>query len=236
MKILRLKEISKEFDGNIALQDVSLEINRGEVFFVIGPNGAGKTTLLRIMALLENPDAGEMFYKGVKVRNSDRLRKKITMVFQKPVFFNTTVFENVAYGLRLRGHSENIVRKKVRKTLSLVNLEGFENRRVKKLSGGEQQRVMLARALALDPEVLLLDEPTANLDPVNSKIVRSVIKELRGKTTVIVASHHFAQAKFLSDRVVCIYEGKVLEVGKTKRIFTHPKNEVTRKFLQGELI
>jgi tungstate transport system ATP-binding protein len=234
-EILRLQRITKEFNGKQALREVSLEVKRGEIFFIVGPNGAGKTTLLRIMAFLEKPTSGEIFFEGKAVRESARLRKKITMVFQTPVFFNSTVFDNVAYGLKLRGYSSTAIKRMVEETLASVNLREEVHGRVRELSGGEKQRVALARALALRPEILLLDEPTADLDPANVRIVEDLIRKLRGKSTLVVTTHHLAQARRLSDRVACIYGGNLLEVGSPRHVFTRPRDWRTEKFIHGEL-
>lgn len=233
---IKLKNVTREYDGISALRGVNLEVEDGEILTIIGPNGAGKTTMLRILALLDEPSKGEVIYRGLKVEgsNAHQYRKKVTMVFQRPALFNTTVFENIAYGLRLRDHEEHYVPAKVESVLNSVLLKGFGSRMAKKLSGGEQQRVILARALALEPELLLLDEPTANLDPTNAIIVEKIIRRLRGRTTVVVATHNIFQAKRISDRVGCLLNGAIIDVDRPKNIFTKPKNEIIRKFARGE--
>lgn len=233
----KLRHITQEYDGKIALNDVNLDVRDGEVLSIIGPNGAGKTTLLRIMALLDRPVKGDIFYKGVKVRksNTSRLKGKITMVFQRTVLFNASVFENVAYGLKLRGYPSDEVKRKVERVLELVGMEKFSDRRAKTLSNGEQQRVVIARALALEPELLLLDEPTANLDPASTAIVENLIRKLKNNTAVVVTTHNLFQARRLPDRVACLLEGSLIDVGKTEDIFKHPKDERTRKFISGKL-
>lgn len=233
----RLKHVTQKYDGKIALDDVSLDVRKGEVLSIIGPNGAGKTTLLRIMGLLDKQVGGEVLYRGVKIRksNAPRLRDKITMVFQRAVLFNTTVFNNIAYGLKLRGYSSDEIERRIRHALGLVGMEKFSKRRAKTLSGGEQQRVVIARALALEPELLLLDEPTVNLDPTNATIVEEIIRSLKNNAAVVVATHNLFQARRLPDRVVCLLDGTVIDVGKTEDIFRHPKDERTRKFISGKL-
>lgn len=233
---MKLHRVTRRYDGITALSEVDLEVKNGEVLTIIGPNGAGKTTLLRILALLDEPSSGEISYRGQRVDRSSvqEYRKRITMVFQRPVLFNDTVFENIAYGLRLRGLEGEEVAQRVNDALSSVMLDGFGSRPAKKLSGGEQQRVVLARALALEPELLLLDEPTANLDPTNAHIVERIIKNLRGRTTVVVATHNIFQARRLSDRVGCLLNGKIIDIDRPRNIFIKPKNEIIRKFARGE--
>ncbi len=233
---IKMKGVTREYDGIKALHKIDLDVKKGEVLTIIGHNGSGKTTLLRLMALLDSPTQGEITYKGKKVdkTNATDYRKEVTMVFQKPVLFNTTVFENIAYGLRLRGKDEAYITKKFQNAVDSALLKGYGHRMARKLSGGEQQRVILARALALEPELLLLDEPTANLDPTSATIVEKIIEKLRGRTTVVVATHNIFQAKRISDRVGCLLNGKLIDVDKPKNIFTKPKNEDIRRFARGE--
>lgn len=233
----KLRHITQAYDGKIALDDVSLDVRKGEVLSIIGPNGAGKTTMLRIMALLNKPVKGEIFYRGAKVRKSNisRLRGKVTMVFQRAVLFNTSVFDNIAYGLNLRGYPSGEIERRVRRVLELVGMEKFSKRRAKTLSSGEQQRVVIARALALEPELLLLDEPTANLDPANVAIVEDIVRGLKNDTTVVVTTHNLFQARRLPDRVACLLDGSLIDVGETDDIFKHPKDERTKWFISGKL-
>lgn len=235
--MIKLRNISKFYGRVKALERINLEIERGEIFAVIGNSGAGKTTLLRIIAMLEKPSEGEYYYDGVKVEgNEENLRKRITMVFQKPIMFNTSVYNNIAYGLRIRGYKKGEIEKRVREVLKLVNLEGYEKFNAKRLSGGEQQRVAIARAIAIKPEVLLLDEPTANLDPANVMLIEKVIRDVANEgTTVIIATHNLFQAKRLSDRTAHLHNGRIVEVAKTDELFKSPKSEVTKKFINGEL-
>jgi len=237
--IVRVENLTKTYEDHRALDGVSLEVKKGEIFCVMGHSGAGKTTLLRILALLERPDSGEYVFDGRPVNWSrpGELRKQVTMVFQSPVMFNTTVFKNIAYGLRLRGYSKAEIERKVREVLSLVRLEGYENRKAKTLSGGEKQRVAIARAIVLEPKLLLMDEPTANLDPTNAAIIEDIVKEITKEngTTIVFSTHNMFQAKRLADRVAHMYAGRIVEVGKTRDIFENPRNELTKRFINGEL-
>jgi len=223
---LELENISKTYGNITALQQVNLKILEGEVFSLLGPNGSGKTTLLRIMAGIEKPSSGEMRFNSIKVDggNINDVRLKTTMVFQKTALFNTSVYKNIVYGLRLRERSKKETDEKVREALNTVKLEGYEKRPAKKLSGGEQQRVALARALALDTEVLLLDEPTANIDPKNVSIIEDTLSWVNKekKTTMVIATHNMFQTETLAKRAALLLEGKIVKVGAPQEIFTLP--------------
>ena len=190
----------------------------------MGPSGSGKTTLLRILAGLENTTRGNIFFKNKKIADTERnvLRQKATLVFQKSVFFDTTVYNNISFGLKLNENlSKEEINNKIGETLAFVKLEGFENRKAKKLSGGEQQRVSLARALVLDRELLLLDEPTVNLDPKNVSIIEEIIQRVNRekKTTIVLATHNMNQAESVSQNVAIIDNGTVKQIGSNKTIF-----------------
>lgn len=223
---IELENISKVYGSVTALSNVNLEILKGEVFSFLGPNGSGKTTLLRIIAGIEKPTSGEMRFNGVKVDegNINDVRLKTTMVFQKTVLFNTSVYKNIAYGLRLRELSKKETDEKIKKALKTVELEGYEKRPAKKLSGGEQQRVALARALALDTEVLLLDEPTANIDPKNVSIIEDALSWVNKerKTTLVIATHNMFQVETLAGRAALLLEGRIVKVGAPQEIFSLP--------------
>jgi tungstate transport system ATP-binding protein len=232
---MELKDIVKTYGRITALDHVSLKVRRGETLALLGSNGAGKTTMLKIMGGILKQDSGNIYYGREKIddRNLKLLRRNSTMVFQKTVLFNSDVYGNVAYGLELRRIPEADLEHRVREALSQVGLEGYEKRPVKTLSGGEQQRVSLARALALKPELLLLDEPTANLDPENAAAVEKIIKEFKGATTVILATHNLFQAKRLSDRIAYMARGVLVEEGSPEEIFQRPRDERTARFVRG---
>jgi molybdopterin-binding protein len=205
---------------------------RGKITTLLGPSGSGKTTLLRILAGLDSPTRGTFLYENSKIEDADRaiLRQKATMVFQKSAFFDTTVYNNIAYGLKLKEDlSKEEICNKVGEALELVRLEGFEQRRAKKLSGGEQQRVSLARALVLDRELLLLDEPTVNLDPKNVSIIEETIQRVNRekKTTVVLATHNMYQAEAISQNVALILNGTVKQTGTKHEIFSNSNKYLT---------
>jgi tungstate transport system ATP-binding protein len=221
--LAELKNLTKIYGNRTVLDDVTLQIDKGEILGLLGPNGSGKTTLLKILAFLEKPERGEVKFRGVTVRdkNAEPMRLHSTMVFQRTLLFSTSVYGNIAYGLRMRRLPQNTIREEVKKALHVVELEGFEKRSAKKLSGGEQQRVALARALVLKAELLLLDEPTANLDPKNTQIMEEVIAKINRelKTTIVIATHNMFQAKTLPHRIALINDGRITEIGETAEIF-----------------
>jgi molybdopterin-binding protein len=228
--LIKLKGVTKRYGEITALDDVSLEVKEKEIFTVLGPNGSGKTTMLRIMASIDKSNSGEVFFNGEKIddKNRSQARKRSTMVFQKTTLFNTTVYKNIAYGLKLRKISKKETDERVKDVLGLVKLNGYEKRLAKKLSGGEQQRVSLARALVLDTELLLLDEPTANLDPKNVSIIEETVSRVNRerRNTVIMATHNLFQAETITKRAALLLGGKVVEVGTAQEIFRIPSRHL----------
>jgi molybdopterin-binding protein len=226
--IAELKNLTKRFDSRTALDRINLQVDEGEILGLLGPNGSGKTTLLKILAFIEKPSKGEVRFQGETItdKNVERMRMQSTMVFQKTVLFSSTVYNNVAYGLKIRKASKSKVDEAVKRALNLVKLEGFEKRPAKRLSGGEQQRVALARALALGTKLLLLDEPTANLDPKNASIIEEVLATVNRelKTTIVMATHNMFQAKDLPHRIALITNGKISTVGTSTEIFGRLSN------------
>ena len=223
--IIELRGMTKEYGNILALDNASIRVERGEVFGLIGPNGSGKTTLLRILAGIETPTQGEIHFQGVRIDANNRglLTRNVTMVFQRTVMFTGTVYDNIAYGLKLKEYSKKDVATIVKDALSTVKLEGFEKRSAKKLSGGEQQRVAIARALVLDTRVMLLDEPTANIDPKNASIVEDVLNAIsRQKRTVIIATQNMAQVENLANRVAVLNRGRIEETGRFQEILKAP--------------
>ena len=233
-----LREITKIYREPrvLALDRVSLSVREGELLSLIGPNGAGKTTLMKIAALIDEPTAGQVVFDGVPVDGSNRaaLRKRITMVFQKPVFFSTTVRKNVEYGLKLRRLPRAEVERRVREALRLLGIEELADRHVRRLSAGEQQKVALARAIALQPELLLLDEPLANVDPVSAREIEALVGELKGHMTIVCSSHDLAQVSRLSDRVAFIRFGRIVRVGPAREVLSGPVDEQMARFLGYE--
>ncbi|MGC8998750.1 MAG: ABC transporter ATP-binding protein [Candidatus Bathyarchaeia archaeon] len=232
MPIIEVQNLCKEYSGRPVLRDVSFTVKNGEIFVLVGPNGAGKTTLLRILDLLEEPTSGKVFFNGRPVDYSARdkaaLRRRIGMVFQQTVLFNMSVYDNVAYPLKIRGEDERKIRQKVKEKLELVQLSGFERKNALALSGGEAQRVAIAQALVIEPELLLLDEPTANLDPRNVSIIEEVISHVNreNETTVIMTTHNMHQAENLAHRIAVLNEGKIEAIGTFQEVFGKPTQPI----------
>jgi molybdopterin-binding protein len=219
----QLIDITKAYGNKVVVDSVNLKLSEGEIFALLGPNGSGKSTILRMLAFIENPTNGEVIFQGKKVnfKNTEKIRLESTLVFQKTTLFSASVYNNIAYGLKLRKVPKETRDKEVKKALELVKLSGFEKRNAKKLSGGEQQRVAIARALVLKTKLLLLDEPTANLDPKNAGIVEEVIETVnrQNNTTIVIATHNMFQAKKLPHRIALMDEGKITEVGTPAEVF-----------------
>lgn len=230
--------LQKRFGQRSALRGVSLEAEPGEVLVVLGPSGAGKTTLLRSLALLLAPDEGEVLLGGKPARPQDgALRRRIGLVGQKPVVFRMTAFENVVFGLVARGAPEAEVHSAGRAAMERLGIWGLRDEPARKLSGGEQQRVAFGRAFVLGPDLLLLDEFTANLDPANAAVLeREVRRVAQQGTTVVASTHDLAQARRIADRVALLLQGRVAEEAPAKRFFEAPATREAQAFLRGELV
>ncbi len=237
-EVIGIRNLCKSFGNKEVLKNVNLTINRGEIFALIGPSGVGKTTLLRILNFLETPSGGEVVFNGIPESHRIEARRRMSMLFQTPAIFNTSVFNNVAYGLEVRGMNKNSIREKVVNALNIVGLDGKERQKARTLSGGEAQRMAFARAVVYDPDILLLDEPTANLDPANVAKMEEIIERIRSEhgTTIVIATHNIYQVKRIADRVGILLNGELIEVNSRDGIFTAPKDARSAAFLKGEMI
>lgn len=240
--MIRIERLTKSFGAMATLSEITLELRKGEIFTLIGPSGSGKTTLIRLIDLLDYPSSGTIIFDGVDTTRSEKdrlaIRRRMSMVFQKPAVLNTTVAENVVFGLKFRGVFEAESQERVKKALELVGLTALAGRRAVTLSGGEMQRVALARALVTEPEVLLLDEPTANLDPVSSEIIEDLIVRINKKsgTTIIMSTHDMIQGQRLADRIGVIMDGRLVQTGGPSEIFYQPKGKEIARFVGIEAI
>ena len=242
MTLLKTVKLGYSADSTALLRNITFEVEKAEVFALIGPTGAGKTTLLRLLNLLDMPSSGKIYFNGQDTAESTRLklqmRRRMAMVFQKPIVFNSSVYENIAYPLKVRGRGRKEIQTRVEEMLEITGLKGYEKRRARTLSGGEAQRVALARAMIAQPELLLLDEPTANLDPVSvSKIEEVLANTIREqKTTVIMATHDMSQGQRLADMIGVLMNGEILQTGSPSEIFCSPSNKEVAEFVGVENI
>lgn len=252
---LSAKDISISFGDEPVLEGVSIGVDPGEVVTVVGPSGTGKTTLLRLLAMFRRPDSGTVTWNGSDVWNCSEderleIRRQISMVFQEPSLFTAPVSQNVMYGQRVRQPWRTRIRRRLgdliggqsmpesaHTALETVGLLDKRNQNALSLSGGEAQRVAFARALAVNPEIMLLDEPSSNLDPRNTAVLEQAILRAKERGVgIMVATHDMNQAKRISDRVGFIYDGEVIEIGPPKQIFENPQDRRTEQFVAGELM
>ena len=231
--IVSLRDIVVEFDGQRILDGLNLDIHDKEFVTLLGSSGCGKTTTLRLIAGFLEPTSGKVLLKGEDITGVPPYKRPVNTVFQKYALFpHLNVFENVAFGLRLKKMDEETIRRKVRNMLEVVGLKGFERRSISQMSGGQQQRVAIARALAMDPHVMLFDEATSALDPELVRDVLSVMKELaRGGMTMIVVTHEMGFARDVADRVIFMDGGHIVEQGTPEEVFDHPTSDRTKDFL-----
>ena len=239
--ILEARNLEVRRGGTVILNVPSLLIQKGEILSLIGPNGAGKTTLLQTLSYLLKPFQGEIFFKGEKINSSQsafEYRRKLAVVFQEPLLFDTTVYKNAASGLKIRGMRGHSIQKIVAEQLDRFGISHLSNRSAKTLSGGEAQRASLARAFAIQPEVLLLDEPFAALDPpTRESLIEDLERILRQtRTTAIFATHDRMEALRLSDRIAVMNGGKILQVGSPEEVMNHPVDEFVASFVGVETI
>ncbi len=233
-KLIELKNICKSFDGEQVLSNVDLCIHDKEFITLLGPSGCGKTTTLRIIGGFEVPDEGDVFFDGQRINDIPPYKRHVNTVFQRYALFpHLNVFDNIAFGLRLQKFSDAEIREKVKEMLALVNLKGFERRRVHTLSGGQQQRVAIARALVNQPKVLLLDEPLAALDLKLRKDMQNELKNIQHKTgiTFVYVTHDQEEALSMSDTVVVMANGKIQQIGTPIDIYNEPENAFVADFI-----
>ncbi len=239
--ILEIKDLQVIKGGNLVLDLAELAIEEGEILSLIGPNGAGKSTLLEALARLTKLARGEFYFEGQRVssNHSDfEYRRRLSMVFQEPLLFDTTVFKNIASGLKIRKKSHSEIQKIVTENLARFGITHLIHRSARKISGGEAQRVALARAFATQPEILLLDEPFASLDPPTRESLLGDLENIlrQTRTTTIFATHDRFEALRISDRITVMNKGKVLQIGPPAEVMNQPVNEFVASFVGVETI
>lgn len=238
--LYEIRDLRHVYNGRTVLAVEHLNIHAGEILALVGPSGAGKSTLLRLLNFLEPPSNGRIQFQGAVFSAAQEMpldrRRRVTTVFQRPYLLNRSVSANVQYGLHLRGRRNGADRAAM--ALAQVGLQAIAGQRARTLSGGEAQRVALARAIVLEPDVLLLDEPTANLDPYNISLIEQIIRQLNEhkRTTMVLVTHNVFQAKRLAHRVALLLDGHIVEIAATDAFFNHPTDARTRAFVAGDMI
>ena len=233
-KIIELRNVSKSFDGETVLKNLSLDIHDKEFITLLGPSGCGKTTTLRIIGGFVEPDEGDVCFMGERINDLPPYKRNVNTVFQRYALFpHLNVFENIAFGLRVHRTPEREIVERVEKMIALVNLKGFEKRNVTTLSGGQQQRVAIARALVNNPKVLLLDEPLAALDLKLRKDMQKELKNIQQQTgiTFIYVTHDQEEALSMSDTIVVMADGEIQQIGTSTDIYNEPKNAFVADFI-----
>lgn len=232
--IINLKKISVAFDGEQILKDLDLQIEDKEFLTLLGPSGCGKTTTLRIIAGFLQPDSGEVIFDGKNIKGVPAHKRQVNTIFQRyALFTHLNVFENIAFGLRIKKTPEKEIKKAVTEMLELVNLKGFETREVESLSGGQQQRVAIARALVVKPRVLLLDEPLGALDLKLRKDMQNELKNIQQRLgiTFIYVTHDQEEALSMSDKIVVMDSGVIQQIGTPIDIYNEPVNAFVADFI-----
>lgn len=239
--IYKLHNLTQVYNSRTVLQIEHLEIYEGEILALVGPSGAGKSTLLRQLNFLEQPTVGYLTFENNPLNGSIpplEIRQRVTTVFQNPVLLNRSVAANVAYGLHVRGQNKKMIEQAVAEALERVGLSKLTHESARTLSGGEAQRVALARALVIQPDVLLLDEPTANLDPYNVKLIEEIVTQVNQDwgTTIVLVTHNVFQAKRLAQRTALLLEGRLVEIAATPTFFNSPADPRTAAFVRGDMV
>ena len=235
-----IRDITKTYGGKTVLKLEQLDIYENQIFGLVGPSGSGKSTLLRLLNFVESVDSGHLYLWGQGYHKENmpdlKTRRLITTVFQTPALMTTSVLNNILYPLKIRNQRINY--EEIDQIVEKLGLSPLKHQRADKLSGGEAQRVSLARAIVFKPGVWLRDEPTANLDPANVKIIEDMILDFvaNERSTVIMVTHNVFQAKRMADRVGLLYKGELVEVKEKDAFFDAPSRTVTSDFLSGDLV
>lgn len=232
--IIELININKYFDDDHILKDVSFKVGKNDFLTLLGPSGCGKTTTLRIIAGFENQTSGDLLFSGEIINNLEPYKRKLNTVFQSYALFpHLDIGENIAFGLRIKKTSEDVIKEKVKKVLEIVNLKGLEKRKITSLSGGQQQRVAIARALVNEPELLLLDEPLGALDLKLRKEMQVELKKIQREIgiTFIYVTHDQEEALTMSDKIIVMNQGVIQQIGSPVDIYNEPSNVFVADFI-----
>ena len=232
--VIELKNISKSFGDNVILENFDFKVKKDEFLTILGPSGCGKTTILRLIGGFEEPDEGQILFNGEDITNKEAYERRINTVFQKYALFpHMNVFDNIAFGLKIKKMDKKIIKEKVKEVLKLVNLVGFENREIESLSGGQQQRIAIARALVNEPDVLLLDEPLGALDLKLRQAMQIELKRIQKSVgiTFIYVTHDQEEALSMSDTVVVLNNGEIQQMDSPINIYNEPKNAFVADFI-----
>ncbi|CUX49860.1 ABC transporter ATP-binding protein [Clostridium sp. C105KSO13] len=233
-KLIDIVNITKSYDENVVLDQLSLYIRENEFLTLLGPSGCGKTTLLRILGGFETPDSGDIIFNGKNINSLPPNRRQLNTVFQKyALFSHMTIAENIAFGLKIKGKTKGYIQDKIRYALKLVNLDGFENRTPDSLSGGQQQRIAIARAIVNEPKVLLLDEPLGALDLKLRQDMQYELIRLKNELgiTFLYVTHDQEEALTMSDTIVVMNRGYIQQVGTPEDIYNEPQNAFVADFI-----
>ena len=233
---LQLNNLKKTYEQQTVLDIPSIEIESGSFWGIIGPNGSGKSTLMKIVAGLTDPSTGFVVYDGHRLNR--KTRESMTLVFQKPYLLRTSVFHNIAYPLQIRGVTPRETQERVTEMLNLLSIESLRDQRAWTLSGGEAQKVALARALVFKPRLLMLDEPTANIDPASILMLEQQIRSYYDEyqPTILMVTHNVQQTKRICDQVAFMYKGNVLDSGPLKDVFEKSGNTLMQSFIREDLL
>ena len=232
--VIELKNISKAFGDNVILENFDLKVKKDEFLTILGPSGCGKTTILRLIGGFEEPDQGQILFNGEDITNKEAYERQINTVFQKYALFpHMNVFDNIAFGLKIKKMDKKVIKEKVSEVLKLVNLAGFENREIESLSGGQQQRIAIARALVNEPDVLLLDEPLGALDLKLRQAMQIELKRIQKSVgiTFIYVTHDQEEALSMSDTVLVLNNGEIQQMDSPINIYNEPKNAFVADFI-----
>jgi len=233
-EIIRLVNVTKEYDGVQVLDNINLYILRNEFITLLGPSGCGKTTTLRIIGGFESVTSGDVLFEGKRINDLPPYKRKVNTVFQQYALFpHMNVFENIAFGLRIKKMDDKTIQSKVRQVMELMNLAGFEKRNIDSLSGGQKQRVAIARAIVNEPDVLLLDEPLAALDLKLRKEMQIELKKIQQRLgiTFVFVTHDQEEALTMSDTIVVMNQGRIQQIGTPIDIYNEPKNKFVADFI-----